>query len=210
MQGGIVPAGNNLRHIGSYTSNVWSTPNASSDLRFDSANVKDFSTTRKAHFHYTYKNNQSPEPSGGFAIDQNASRVHITCPLYYDNVHVPLSGGGESTADMEIIYYANNNQHKMVRAASSARFKDNIRDLEIDTSKVWDLQPRSFEWRGDGTTAFGLIAEEVDEIIPGLVAKYAHGSDEVVPQSVHYKFLSVLLLAEMKELKARIEELEKE
>ena len=168
------------------------------------------SITRKAHFHYLYKDGGT-EPSGGFAIDEDASRVHITCPLYYDNVHVPLSGGGESTADMEIIYYNNHNQHKMVRAASSARFKDNIRDLEIDTSKVWDLKPRSFEWKGDGTTAFGLIAEEVDEIIPGLVAKYAHGdSDEIRPQSVHYKFLSVLLLAEMKELKARIEELEKE
>ena len=208
--GGIVPSGNNLRHVGSYTSNVWSTPNNTSDLRFGSGNFKDFSTTRKAHFHYSYLA-QSPEPSGGFAIDEDSSRVHITCPLYYDNVHMPLSGGGESTADMEIIYYANNNQHKMVRAASSARFKDNIRDLDIDTSKVWDLQPRSFEWKGDGTTSFGLIAEEVDEILPGLVAKYAHGdSDEAVPQSVHYKFLSVLLLAEMKELKARIEELEKE
>ena len=208
--GGLVPSANGTKFIGSFTTNVW-TPSFSQDMRFGSGNFHDFSTKRKAHFHYG--EGQATETQGGHGISDNASRVHITCPLYYDNVHVafaPPNEGGETTVDMEIITYANNNQHKMVRAASSARFKDNIRDLDIDTSKVWDLQPRSFEWKGDGTTAFGLIAEEVDEIIPGLVAKYAHGSDEVMPQSVHYKFLSVLLLAEMKELKARIEELEKE
>ena len=57
----------------------------------------------------------------------------------------------------------------------------------------------------------------MDEILPELVNYWqddenygVHGSGDMLPQGIKYKQLSVLLLAEMKNLKARIEELEKE
>ena len=55
-----------------------------------------------------------------------------------------------------------------------------------------------------GDTSFGFIAEEVNELFPDLVLKNKSGE----PEDVQYPLLSVLLLSELKKLKARIEILE--
>ena len=55
-----------------------------------------------------------------------------------------------------------------------------------------------------GSSSFGYIAEEVVEILPELVS--LNSSNQ--PETVRYKLLSVLLLEELKKLKARIEVLE--
>ena len=52
--------------------------------------------------------------------------------------------------------------------------------------------------------SFGMIAEDVHTILPDLVNLDKDGE----PEAVHYKLISVLLLAELKKLKARIEVLE--
>jgi len=94
----------------------------------------------------------------------------------------------------------------------------NVRDLEIDTSSIYLLEPKTFEMRnqykdendrwayGDTptNTAFGMIAEEVYSIFPDLINLDKEGD----PQSINYDMLSVLLLSELKKLKARIEVLE--
>jgi len=111
---------------------------------------------------------------------------------------------------------------KIVKSVSSRRYKENITDLTIDTSKIFDLVPRSFKFKDQilevlnddtkevsvttriGRESFGFIAEEVHEILPELVSLNA----EQQPETVDYVMLSVLLLKEVKELKARIEVLE--
>ena len=95
-------------------------------------------------------------------------------------------------------------------------------DLAVDTSKVYDLVLRTFKWKDSeeaiadengitdavetivGETDFGLIAEEVHEVLPELVIYNANNE----PESVRYKTISVLLIEEMRKLKARIEVLE--
>jgi hypothetical protein len=86
---------------------------------------------------------------------------------------------------------------------SSLRFKENISDLEIDTSKIYQLRPVSFNPIGKTKRTFGLIAEETAEILPELVTFDAEGK----PFSVNYSLLSVLLLNEMKKLKSELDQL---
>jgi hypothetical protein len=94
-------------------------------------------------------------------------------------------------------------------ATSSERFKENIRPLEIDTGKIYDLEAKSFDFK-DGVntlisdTTFGLIAEEVEQHIPELLGY----DEEGLPERMHYTMLPVLLLEEIKKLKERIEVLE--
>ena len=96
------------------------------------------------------------------------------------------------------------------KQSSSERYKANIRPLETDSTQIYSLVGKTFEAkpRPDGTTEsgtfFGLIAEEVYEILPDLVVV----NNENQPDSVQYQNISVLLLEEMKKLKARIEVLE--
>ncbi len=89
--------------------------------------------------------------------------------------------------------------------ASSKRFKDDIRDLELDSSKIYDLRPVSFHWNEDrgGGKDFGLIAEDVEEIFPSLVSHDKDGK----AFSVRYGILSVLLLNELKKKEAEISSL---
>lgn len=86
---------------------------------------------------------------------------------------------------------------EVMAASSSQRYKKDIVDLEFDTEKVYHLRPVSFTWKEQGNRDFGLIAEEVNEILPEVVVY----DNENLPNGVKYEQLSVLLLAEMKKLK---------
>ena len=111
-----------------------------------------------------------------------------------------------------------NTSKGVFRESSSADIKQNIRDIEVDTSKIYDLKERTFETIPpvdtdiQPETAFGLIAEEVYETLP-ILAQLGQKdtrdeSSPIVPLGVDYKRLSVLLLTELRKLKERIEVLE--
>jgi hypothetical protein len=93
----------------------------------------------------------------------------------------------------------------LMRISSSQRYKKNIRSLEVDSSKIFELNTISYENNEntavDGLTSFGLLAEDVAEKIP-MLATY---NEEKQPEGVQYNMLSVLLLEEVKKLKAEIE-----
>ena len=122
-----------------------------------------------------------------------------------DNDVLTFVGGSGITA-------TGDNSAKSITFAtsSSKRYKENIEKLTLDTSKLYNLTPRTFTWKEDapvaeqGQSDFGLIAEEVEEIFPEITFNNAGGQIE----GVQYIKLSVLLLEELKKLKKRIEILE--
>ncbi len=105
---------------------------------------------------------------------------------------------------------------QIMRSTSSARYKTDIHDLDINTDKLYDLRPVSYISKIDGKPYFGLVAEDVAKVIPDL-AEYARSkdvipgstSDALIPDAVKYPMLSVLLLDELKKEHARVEEQEK-
>lgn len=92
----------------------------------------------------------------------------------------------------------------MGTVVSSERYKDNIEDLG-DTD-VLKLRPVSFSYKSNPAYEMqsGLIAEEVDKVMPRIVVRDKDGR----PESVMYHELPVLLLNEIKKLSARVDELE--
>ena len=109
-------------------------------------------------------------------------------------------GTGSSSAGNPI--YVNSSTDALYEVTSSVKYKKDIVDLTIDTNKIYDLQPRNFAWKNTNDEDFGLIAEEVQEILPELVT-YKDGE----PNGVNYSGISVLLLKELKKLKQEIQEL---
>ena len=96
--------------------------------------------------------------------------------------------------------------NRFYRITSSKRYKENIRNLEIDTSNIYDLRPVNYTSKDTKVENFGLIAEEVDEYFPEIVTHNKEGQAD----SVDYQMLSVLLLSEMKKLKDEIKELKED
>ena len=98
-------------------------------------------------------------------------------------------------------------------AGSSATYKENIEDLEVDSSLIHSLRAVSYDYKKkyksfgydvkDGKQ-IGLISEEVAEIIPELAIM-----KDGKPMNVDYQKLAVVLLAEVQNLKKDIEELKK-
>jgi hypothetical protein len=84
---------------------------------------------------------------------------------------------------------------QMGTSTSSIKFKHDIADLGNVSEKIYDLRPVSFVYNEDetGSLQYGLIAEEVDEVLPAIVIKDQDGDI----YSVRYDVLPVLLLNEI-------------
>lgn len=89
---------------------------------------------------------------------------------------------------------------------SSERYKYDVQDMNEVSDALLNLRPVTFKYNEDPTEhiQYGLIAEEVHEVMPDLVIYDTEGN----PDSVAYHNLQVLLLNEIKKLVTRVNELE--
>jgi len=79
--------------------------------------------------------------------------------------------------------------------SSSIEFKHNIADLSDDSAKLLSLNPVKFTYKNDAKniTQYGLLAEEVNKVLPELVSMGKNGK----PETVKYHLLSALLIKEL-------------
>jgi uncharacterized small protein (DUF1192 family) len=90
---------------------------------------------------------------------------------------------------------------------SSRRWKTNIRTIEDALDKVARLRGVSYDAKADGHHSIGVIAEEVGEVVPEVVAYEPNGVDA---KSVDYARLTALLIEAVKEQQAQIQTLRSE
>jgi len=84
---------------------------------------------------------------------------------------------------------------------SSARYKDNIRDSKYGLTDVLKMRSTQFEYKDDGRSDVGLIAEELQPIIPELVGLNKDGQAD----SVSYDRMVSVLVKAIQELKAEFD-----
>jgi hypothetical protein len=94
-------------------------------------------------------------------------------------------------------------------ASSSRRYKEDIEDMGEASHDLMRLRPVTFRYKkpftdGSKPIQYGLIAEEVDEVYPDLVAHSADGQIE----TVKYQVLDSMLLNEVQRQQAEIRRLE--
>ena len=87
---------------------------------------------------------------------------------------------------------------------SSKRFKTNFRPILSPLQKVNAMRGVYFDWTTrDKKNDIGVIAEEVNEVVPEVVAKDAQG----LPSAVDYSKLVPVLIEAIKELDAEVKTL---
>ena len=89
---------------------------------------------------------------------------------------------------------------------SSRRYKDDIANMDQASSALMALRPVTFHYKTDQsapgrTLQYGLIAEEVAEIYPGLIA---HSTDGQI-ETVMYQYLPPMLLNEFQKQQRTID-----
>ena len=99
-----------------------------------------------------------------------------------------------------------NSSGQLGTATSSARYKQDIHDMDKASDALYALRPVGFRYKPEydpaGLPQFGLVAEEVEKVAPELVI---HGKDGL-PYSVRYEQVNAMLLNEFLKEHARMKE----
>jgi uncharacterized coiled-coil protein SlyX len=100
----------------------------------------------------------------------------------------------EESLDPDNLAMAIDVHGKVGTVPSSQRFKDDIKPMEKASEAILELKPVTFHYKNDAkhTPRFGLIAEEVANAEPNLVARDKEGK----PYSVRYDQVNAMLLNE--------------
>jgi len=162
------------------------------------ANILGFSTAGTARWSIGTGGDLIPatDGSGGAGYDIGSGSYEVDkfygYTIYFSN--------SASTSGTDLIVTASG---QIAKKSSSIQYKDNVKELVFDSSKLDILRPVSYDYKLDNAPDIGLIAEEVDEVYPELINYDKEGK----PESVKYHGLSVMLLDEVKKLRKEVKEL---
>lgn len=92
-----------------------------------------------------------------------------------------------------------------VTAYSDARLKDNVKTIDHALDKVKQMRGTSFTMKKTGEAGVGLIAQEVEKIVPEVVKQSSDGY-----KAVAYGNLTGVLTEAIKELSTKVDKLETE
>ena len=124
----------------------------------------------------------------------------------YMNIHINgnnefrFESDGDFHADGDVIAFS-------TTVSSDKKLKENIEVVPNALEKVQALDGVTFTWKRDGTPSAGVIAQEVQAVLPEAVKEVTpvKGGDSHL--SVNYHALTSILIESIKELKAEIEQL---
>lgn len=114
-----------------------------------------------------------------------------------------LEADGDLHADGDVIAYST--------TISDRNLKKDIKPIEDALSKVNKLNGCTFTYTSDNVESAGLIAQEVEEVLPSAVRTKSlvfHGEEGKEYKTLQYDQTIGLLVEAIKELTARVEELE--
>ena len=138
-------------------------------------------------------------------VTHNSSDFTIQSDIQDKDIILKGNDGGNFinalTIDMSEAGAATFNNN--VTAFSDERLKDNIETLDGGLSKI--LSMRGVTYTRDGKDNVGVIAQEVEKVIPQIVKT---ADDEMGTKSVDYSRITAVLIEAVKELTKRVEELE--
>ncbi len=137
--------------------------------------------------------------TGGTATTDE--RVRITSTTIQPGTDNSISNG-TSAKRWSVVYAVNGTIQ-----TSDFRLKKNIQPLQYGLSEVLKMRPVRYDWKDNsGTNKVGLIAQEVQAIVPEVVV----GDSTKENLGMNYAELVPVLINAIKELKAELNETKKE
>lgn len=89
-----------------------------------------------------------------------------------------------------------------INSTSDENLKENIHSIENSLNTVKELRGVSFDWKSTGKSSYGVIAQELEKVLPELVSQ---GESK----SVNYNGLIGFLIEAIKELSEEVEDLKR-
>lgn len=88
-------------------------------------------------------------------------------------------------------------------STSDIALKDNIITITKPLDVIGKLQPKEFTWKSTGNKSYGLIAQDVEQVLPSIVA------EQNGYKGINYINIIAFLVEAVKELSAEVQELKK-
>src|SRR5205085_12330821 len=112
---------------------------------------------------------------GGSATESNVTRLGNTQTSAF------IAGVYGVTVSSGLAVFINSSG-QLGTVSSSARYKDDIRDMGNQSQRLQQLRPVTFHYKPDPNASqqYGLIAEEVAKVYPELVVRNKDGEVESV------------------------------
>jgi hypothetical protein len=133
-------------------------------------------------------------------IGFNVFGANVGESCYIGNIFGKTSAGGSQVFI--------NSDNKLGTITSSKRFKEDIKPMDKTSEALFSLKPVAFRYRKEidpaGTSQLGLVAEDVEKVIPDLVVRDKEGK----PYSVRYDQVNAMLLNEFLKEHRKVEEQE--
>jgi hypothetical protein len=144
----------------------------------------------------------------GAATDSGTIRIGCTINCSFDPGLAPQTSAfiaGISGVNISGVPVLVNSSGQLGVTSSSRRYKEDIRDMDDASDGLMHLRPVTFRYKkayedGSRPIQYGLIAEEVAEVYPDLVARSVDGQVE----TVKYQLLDPMLLNELQKQHATI------
>ena len=123
-----------------------------------------------------------------------------TAPM--TDVCMRVDENGNGLFDGDVVAYS-------TTIASDARLKENVKDLNYGLKDVLDIRPVSFDWidKRDGKHDIGVIAQEIEKIIPEVVVEVDTLNSEDTHKTVDYAKLTSVLIKAVQEQQQQINDL---
>ena len=170
----------------------------------------------------------------GTGLTVNANDVAVTAAqtgitsIYNTSLKVGRDASGDWVdfgTDSQIDWYVNNSNEMRLESdgdlhvdgdviaasttiSSDEKLKTNIETIPDALDKVEKIKGVSFDWKKDGSKSAGVIAQDIEKIMPDLVKEKESLSDGEKSLSVNYNGLIGVLVEAVKELSAKVKELE--
>ena len=117
------------------------------------------------------------------------------------NYVAKIEADGDFHADGDVVAYSSS-------TSSDERLKDNIKKIESASDKIKQLKGVEFTWKRNGKNGGGVIAQDVEKVLPGAVKEVESLEGDQSYKAVDYNAIIGLLIETNKELLERIEKLE--
>jgi len=142
---------------------------------------------------------------GAQAVVSTSNTIQLGRANGGDGVRVPGTLVVEQLGSAGSTALCRNASNRLATCSSSARYKTSVRPFLSSLEVINRLHPVAFQWRADGMSDIGLVAEDVATVEPLLVTHNDKGEVE----GVKYDRIGVLLLNTIKEQQVQIERQQK-
>ena len=110
-----------------------------------------------------------------------------------------MENDGDFHADGDVIAYS-------TTTASDEKLKTGIHTVTDAIAKIYQLDGVEFTWKKDGTRSAGVIAQNVEQVMPEAVKDVEGLGDKEGHKAVNYNALHSLYIEAIKELKDLVDE----